>query len=531
MTEYSGVRLSEIAVASSPAEDTDYLLISRLGVSYRMSRQEIVRNLLANLSDVGIAAPANGDVLTYNSTSHLWVPLTPQSGGLTEVHWGAILDIPATFPPDAHTHPYNSLTSIPATFTPSSHQHPWGDLTSVPTEFPPSAHFHPWGDLTGVPATFPPSAHQHDYSTLLGIPSTFPPATHNHDDRYYTESELGVSNGGGQVHWDNVTNKPSFGGGGDMLATIYDTNANGVVDAAETVAWTGVIAKPATFPPDAHTHDDRYFTETELLTAGSGAHVSWANLTGVPTLAVGDMTKASYDTDGDGVVDQAASVPWTGVSSKPSTFAPSEHVHAWADLASGVPSTFPPESHRHPWSDLDSIPSEFTPAAHTHAGIDITSSIANADAVPWTGVSDKPTDYPPSAHTHVVADITDLSVGGNGFGAEIIIGNGQDVVATGIPGFLVVPFDCTIESCTLISDVVGTIVVDVWRRAGRIPPTDSSYSIVGAAKPTLSSIRYSTDSTLSGWSTALSKGDVLGFNVKSATTVKQVTLALVGTKV
>ena len=175
MTEYSGVRLSEIAVASSPAQDTDYLLISRLGVSYRMSRQEIIRNLLANLEDVSIAAPVNGDVLTYNSTSHLWVPLTPQSGGITEVHWGAILDIPATFPPDAHTHPYDSLTGIPAPLPLRPISIPGGPRPAFLRQFPPSAHFHPWGDLTSVPTTFPPSAHQHDYSALLGVPSTFTP--------------------------------------------------------------------------------------------------------------------------------------------------------------------------------------------------------------------------------------------------------------------------------------------------------------------------------------------------------------------
>ena len=32
---------------------------------------------------------------------------------------------------------------------------------------------------------------------------------HNHDDRYYTETELNTSGGGGAVHWDNVTDKPS----------------------------------------------------------------------------------------------------------------------------------------------------------------------------------------------------------------------------------------------------------------------------------------------------------------------------------
>lgn len=36
---------------------------------------------------------------------------------------------------------------------------------------------------------------------------------------------------------------------------------------------------------------------------------------------------STYDTNGDGVVDKAASVPWDGVTSKPSTFTPSAHNH------------------------------------------------------------------------------------------------------------------------------------------------------------------------------------------------------------
>lgn len=45
---------------------------------------------------------------------------------------------------------------------------------------------------------------------------------------------------------------------GDMLKSIYDTNNNGKIDAAEiadSVAWSGVSGKPAAFPPSAHTHD------------------------------------------------------------------------------------------------------------------------------------------------------------------------------------------------------------------------------------------------------------------------------------
>lgn len=46
----------------------------------------------------------------------------------------------------------------------------------------------------------------------------------------------------------------------------------------------------------------------------------------------GDMLKSVYDTDGDGIVDNAKSVPWSGVSGKPSTFTPSSHTHSISQI-------------------------------------------------------------------------------------------------------------------------------------------------------------------------------------------------------
>lgn len=46
----------------------------------------------------------------------------------------------------------------------------------------------------------------------------------------------------------------------------------------------------------------------------------------------GDMTKAVYDTNEDGVVDKAEAVPWSGVTGKPSTFPPSTHKHTKSEI-------------------------------------------------------------------------------------------------------------------------------------------------------------------------------------------------------
>ncbi len=55
----------------------------------------------------------------------------------------------------------------------------------------------------------------------------------------------------------------------------------------------------------------------------------------VAAQSVGDMLKSIYDTDNDGKVDRAEaadSVPWNGVTGKPSTFPPSSHTHIISNI-------------------------------------------------------------------------------------------------------------------------------------------------------------------------------------------------------
>lgn len=61
-------------------------------------------------------------------------------------------------------------------------------------------------------------------------------ATHNHDAFYYTETELNSSGAGGQVHWGNVTNKPSLitswdATGDSGSVTITDGDALAIIGA------------------------------------------------------------------------------------------------------------------------------------------------------------------------------------------------------------------------------------------------------------------------------------------------------------
>lgn len=108
---------------------------------------------------------------------------------------------------------------------------------------------------------------------------------------------------------------------------------------------------------------------------------------------------------------------------------------------------------------------------------------------------------------------------------------GGVVLTTGVAGTgLRIPFNATINSVTLQANVSGSMVVDIWKDTyANYPPTVAD-SICGAAKPTLSAAIKSEDTTLTGWTTTITAGDILYFNVDSCSTITNATLTLRVTK-
>jgi len=99
-------------------------------------------------------------------------------------------------------------------------------------------------------------------------------------------------------------------------------------------------------------------------------------------------------------------------------------------------------------------------------------------------------------------------------------------ITTGQKGFVVIPFNCAIVSWTLIADAAGSMVMDIWKDTFVNSPPTVADSITGSAKPTLSSANRATSFTLTGWTTLVNAGDVLAFNIDSATGISRVTLSL-----
>jgi hypothetical protein len=123
-------------------------------------------------------------------------------------------------------------------------------------------------------------------------------------------------------------------------------------------------------------------------------------------------------------------------------------------------------------------------------------------------------------HDVVTNNIRDVAI-------PVVIGNGVDVISTGIVGYLEVPFACTVVAVRLLAKEAGAIVVDIWKDTyANYPPTDAD-TITASAVPTITATNIkSEDVTLTGWTTSIAAGNILGFNVDSVTTCTQVTLSL-----
>ena len=101
------------------------------------------------------------------------------------------------------------------------------------------------------------------------------PVSHTHDDRYYTETEMNTLLAGKQA------------------AGSY-APATGIAPSA--ITGTAVVTTDSRLSdartPTTHTHDDRYYTETEMntLLAGKQASGSYAPATGIAQSAVTNLT-------------------------------------------------------------------------------------------------------------------------------------------------------------------------------------------------------------------------------------------------
>lgn len=125
------------------------------------------------------------------------------------------------------------------------------------------------------------------------------------------------------------------------------------------------------------------------------------------------------------------------------------------------------------------------------------------------------TDYATAGHTHTIT----VAVAFN-------MDNGASVLATGIKGDIRIPFAATLTKWSLLPDVSGSIQIDLWKDTyANYPPTVAD-TITASAKPLISSATKNESSTLTGWTTSVSAGDIIRVNIDSVTSIKRCLLVL-----
>ena len=106
-----------------------------------------------------------------------------------------------------------------------------------------------------------------------------------------------------------------------------------------------------------------------------------------------------------------------------------------------------------------------------------------------------------------------------------VVDGGGSAITTGQKGHLVVPAGTIVEA-RLLADGTGSVVVDLWKDTYANYPPVVGDSICASAKPTISGAAKATDTTLTGWSTTCTDGDVLAVNVDSCATITRLSVCL-----
>ena len=98
-------------------------------------------------------------------------------------------------------------------------------------------------------------------------------------------------------------------------------------------------------------------------------------------------------------------------------------------------------------------------------------------------------------------------------------------VTTGSKGYIRVPFNFTINSWSIIAVPAGTIRFDVWKANNTVPTVANT--ICGGNFPSASSPNtFTTSSNITSWTSGGLAGDIIGWNLVSASNASFVTFQL-----
>ena len=184
---------------------------------------------------------------------------------------------------------------------PASDVYSWAKASSKPS--------YSWSEITSKPSTFTPASHTHAYIPLSGGTITGSIIRSSRGSWISARNNVAVrGTATGKDSWNPVvgqatpngywtignlasndnlafsyTSNTNYNAGNNSATTVYLPVQEGTIitsatigsqsvkyatsaGSAGSVAWGNVSGKPSSYTPSSHTHDDRYYTETEINT-------------------------------------------------------------------------------------------------------------------------------------------------------------------------------------------------------------------------------------------------------------------------
>lgn len=188
------------------------------------------------------------------------------------------------------------------------------------------------------------------------------------------------------------------------------------------------------------------------------------------------------------------------------------------------------------FTDLLDVPSSYTGQAGKALKVNtLEDGIEFSDAASdFKDLNDVPSSYTGQAGKIPVVKLTEdgleyMSPGGAVAMTDSIVATfdgGGTAITPSYQCDVFVPYACEITACRLFADITGSIEIDIYADSfSNYPPTLSD-SIVASAKPEIVSDIKSEDTTLTGWTTTISAGTILRFNIDSCFGITRATLSL-----
>lgn len=233
------------------------------------------------------------------------------------------------------------------------------------------------------------------------MPTTFPAAL----DNFANPEPTTLENAPGFEHHLQHGNANDAIEALEAKVGVDNSTVPGTLDYQVRALQSGKADTGHTHPPD-HTHANKPALDK---VGESGGEPSWNGGPWPSSPGTGDMTRAVYDPNLDGKVasaDTADAVPWSGVSGKPATFAPSAHVHAISDLP--VATSGESSATKVVQADDARLSNARTPTAHSHLIGDLpvaASGVSSAIQLVRADDSRLADARTPVGHSHALADL------------------------------------------------------------------------------------------------------------------------------